>query len=337
LKARDLAIVAAVLLLGGFALADALRSRGEDAREPTTETTRTDRNGPEPQADAPIDWPSGRLRGTLVFTDADDCRVRVVGLGGGRERPTGDFVGFCDLWAAPVGQRVAYRTAGSTAEGGSGWLTVAELAHPNFAPRTFKGFVGNALWSPDGQRVAWCDENGSGRELQIGSARPRRIARCPLAYDPSGRLVFGVGRRLVDEEGRTLLRQEYRITQAYWGEDESLLVVGPTGNVRRYGPSGDIDSIRFSIQTGRSSQADVVPSPSNCAVLYETAPARIALGDVGCAGLSQRVFTAFDAAWSPDGRWVAVANPDRIEFHEVITGDEPLVWPARARELYWRG
>jgi dipeptidyl aminopeptidase/acylaminoacyl peptidase len=329
LKGRDLAIVAAVLLVGGFALADALRSRGEDARETTTETARTDRNGPEPQADAPVEWPTGRLRGTLVFTDTRDCRVRVIGLGGGRERPTGEFVGFCDLWAAPIGQRIAYSLAGSTAVNGAAWFRIVDLTHANRDLGTFSNLVGEVLWSPDAERVAWCDEIFSGRELEIGSARPRRIARCPLAYDPNDGLVFAVGRRLVNEAGRTLLREKDPITQAHWGADGSLLVVLADGTGRRYGASDEINAIRL------ITDREVVPSPDNCAVLYKE-PGRIQLVDLGCSGLGPRSFNAFDAAWSPDGRWVAVANPDRIEFHEVFTGDEPLVWPARARELYWR-
>lgn len=332
MKGRDLAIVVAVVLLGGFALADALRSRAEDARETTTETNRTDRNGPEPQADAPVNWPSGRLRGTLVFTDADDCRVRVIGLAGGRERPVGLVAGMCDLWAAPVGQRIASRTAGNTTGEGPGWFEIVDLAHTNRELGEFKGLIGEVLWSPDAQRVAWCDHSGFGLELEVGDTRPRRLPRCPLAYDSDGRLAFAVGKRLLAEDGRVLLKERDPITQAHWGTDESLLVVLAGGTVRRYGADGAIDSL-FDVFTDRG----VVPSPGNCAVLYEAEPARIALEDVGCAGLSSRVFTAFDAAWSPDGRWVAVANPDRIEFHEVITGDETLVWPARARELYWRG
>lgn len=332
MKGRDLAIIAAVVLLGGFALADALRERAGEAVAPTGVTTATE-TGPGPQPEAPMNWPAGRIQGTLVFTDARDCRVRVIGLAGGRERPTGDFVSFCDLWAAPIGQRIAYRTAGSTEEDGAGWFTIADLAHPNFRFRTFKNLVGDVLWSPDAQRIAWCDENGVGLELEVGNERPRRIARCPIAYDPEGRLVFAVGKRLISD-GEVLLAENEPIIQASYGEDESLLVVLASGTVRRYGVDGRIDGITIGAFSGR----DVIPSPDNCAVLYHGEPTgQIALLDLGCAGVRPRSFFAFDAAWSPDGRWVAVADPDRIEFHEVLAGDERLVWPARARELYWRG
>ena len=54
-------------------------------------------------------------------------------------------------------------------------------------------------------------------------------------------------------------------------------------------------------------------------------------------GAPARAFIGLDAAWSPDGFWVAVAAPDQIEFHRVLGGEETLVWPARAQQLEWRG
>jgi hypothetical protein len=327
LKGRDLAIVAGVVLLGGFALADSFRGRGGDLSQPSA-TTATEA-GPTPRPEAPANWPVGRIRGTLVFTDARDCRVRVIGLGGGRERPTRELVSFCELWPAPVGQRIAYGTGGVRGRTTQSF-SIVDLAHPNFDPRTFENLVGNVLWRPDAQRIAWCDENNDGWELEIGNERPRHIARCPIAYTPRGRLAFAVGKRLVSD-GRTLLREQDPIAQAHWGDDESLLVYLLGGTVRRYGADGSLDSL-FNLYTDR----DIVPSPDNCAILYEE-PGRIQLVDIGCTGLRARSWIAFDAAWSPDGRWVAVAGQEQIEFHEVVTGDERLVWPARAIDLHWRG
>jgi hypothetical protein len=329
LKGRDLAIVAAVILLGGFALADSLRERGEEARERTTETTtRADREGPEPEGTAPSNWPSGRLPGTLVFTDADDCRVRVIALGGGRERPTGALIGTCNLWAPPVGQRIAYGIAGGTSEEALRWFSIVDLAKANRELATFKNLVGDVLWSPDAQRVAWCDENGAGLEFEIEDRRLTRISHCPIAYDPESRLVFARGKRLVSE-GRDLVVEDRPITQADWGEDESLLVVAG-GRVRRHDPSSGAGPNVF------LTDRELVPSPDNCAVLFEEL-GEIHLVDLGCAGIRERSFIGRDAAWSPDGRWVAVAATTQIEFHEVLTGDERLVWPARASEIYWRG
>jgi hypothetical protein len=327
MKGRDLAIVGVVVLLGGFALADALRSGGDDTSA-TTQATPDGRRGPEPQPDAPEDWPAGRLRGTVVFTDARDCRVRVIGLGGGRERPTSDFFGTCELWPAPIGQRLAYGAVPTKQERTPGF-TLVDLARANRELGTFRNLSGDVLWRPDAQRVAWCDEGLNGFEFDIGDERPRRLERCPVAYAPDGQLAFAIGRRLV-AGGRTIVTQDGTIAQAFWGVDGSLLVVLPNGIVRRFGPDGTIHSIRV------TSVGDVLPSPDNCALLVQE-PGLAVLVDVGCFLAPSRSFVAFDAAWSPDGFWVAVAGTEQIEFHRVLGGEETLVWPARARELDWRG
>jgi hypothetical protein len=332
LKGRDLAIVAAVVLLGGFALADALRTSGDDTSAGQTQSVPDGRSGPEPQPDAPENWPAGRLRGTLVFTDARACRVRVIGLGGGRERPAGDLVTFCDLWAAPIGQRIAYSTGGVRGSAEQGFAVVdlrragVELASiQNIEPG------GEVLWSPDAQRVAWCTLYGVGQELELGAERPRSLARCPIAYTPEGQLAFAAGRRLVVGD-RTILVEERSIIQATWGADGSLLVVVGTGTVRRYDQTMRLtDAVDLS--TGFQK---LVPSPDNCAVaFFDTGQMRVE--DVGCFRAPARAFIGLDAAWSPDGFWVAVAAPDQIEFHRVLGGEETIVWPGRAQELDWRG
>lgn len=327
MKGRDLAILAAVVLLGGFALADALRSSGDDSSAGPTESVPDRREGPEPQPDAPENWPTGRLRGTLVFTDAEDCRVRVIGLGGGRERPTSDFFGTCELWAAPIGQRIAYGAVPTKQERSPGF-SVVDLARANRELGTFRNLSGDVLWSRDAQRVAWCDEGLNGFEFDIGDERPRRLESCPVGYDPEGNLAFVRGRRLV-AASVTILTQDTAIAYAHWGVDDSLLVVLPNGFVRRFDRDGSIDAVRLD-SIGR-----VRPSPNNCGLLVQE-PGRSGLVDVGCFAGRETSFIAFDAAWSPDGQWIAVAGTDQIEFHRVVGGDETLVWPARARELDWR-
>lgn len=331
MKPRDLAIVAAVVLLGGFALADALRSSGDDSTAPATQSAPERRDGPEPQADAPEDWPAGRLRGTLVFIDARGCRLRVIGLGGGRERPAGELVGFCRLWAAPIGQRIAYDTGGVRGSAGDSFAVV-DLRRAGVELASVQSFEpsGDVLWSPDAQRVAWCTLNGVGQELELGAERPSSFARCPLAYSPDGSLVFAEGRRLISE-GRTLVRERAPIIQAAWAADgTSLLVVSGAGVVRRYDESGLTDSLDL------ATDAWLVPSPDNCAVAFFDA-GRIHFENLGCyAGPPSGAFIGLDAAWSPDGHWLAIADPEEIVFQQLVEGDERIVWPARASALYWR-
>jgi hypothetical protein len=323
-------MVAAVVLVAGFALADALRSRGGDTAQETSPTVGEERDRTAPQPTVSSEWPTGRLRGKLVFTNAGDCRVRVIGLDDGQERPSGRFQGSCRLWAPSVGERIAYGVRGGRSELSQRWFSIVDLTEPDRDLGTFKNLVGDVLWSPDAQRLAWCVFGGEGgRELEIGGARPRRVSGCPLAYDPSGRLVFARGMRLVSEEGQILLVADGRIVQAHWGEDGSLLVVLADGTVRRYDFEGRIDELTL------VADREIVPSPDNCAVLFPQLD-RIQILDVGCYDGPAESFLARDAAWSPDGRWVATADEAQIRFEEVGDGDEVFVWPARAIELYWR-
>ena len=121
MRPRDLIVVGAVVLAAGFAAADALRGPAEEREPaPTTEAVQTGPTrppGPEPEPDAPSGWPSEALPGTLVFTDWNDCRVRAIGLQTGRELQLARFSGTCDLWAAPVGRRIAYALGPASADG----------------------------------------------------------------------------------------------------------------------------------------------------------------------------------------------------------------------------
>ena len=130
MKPRDLltlVVIGAVVVIGGFAAADAIRGKpraerpslnGAETSTPTipVQTTPSAVPGPQPQPEAPPGWPEGELDGTLTLADAKTCDIRVIGLAGGRERPVAQF-GGCLLWAPPVGPRVAYGLGASSADG----------------------------------------------------------------------------------------------------------------------------------------------------------------------------------------------------------------------------
>ena len=85
MKPRDLLtllVVVAVVVIGGFAAADAIRGkpRPEQTSAATipVQTTPSRLPGPQPQPEAPAGWPEGLLDGTLTFTDADTCEIRVI-------------------------------------------------------------------------------------------------------------------------------------------------------------------------------------------------------------------------------------------------------------------
>jgi hypothetical protein len=41
------------------------------------------------------------------------------------------------------------------------------------------------------------------------------------------------------------------------------------------------------------------------------------------------------ADWSPDGKWIAVAEPDAVVFHQVVGGEASVRWNVVAGQLAW--
>lgn len=327
-------MVAAVVLIGGFAAADAIRGLADDSEPapPTTaaQTGPTRRPGPRPQEEAPAGWPAGVLQGSLVFTDAEDCRIRVIGLAGGTERPLPRFAGDCQLWAPPMGNRIAYGLGPSTADGFSPFK-LADLAAPQRELGGYRALFGVVLWSPDGQRVAWCGRRRTGFDLEVGGAA-RRIVTCPVAYTPDSRLAWAIQGRLI-VEGETVLRAGGGITYAHYGTDGSLAVVENGDRLVRYDASGELDDV-VSIPQGRTP----ILSPRNCAAAFRPlegeGPIRFAAFDC-YRGRTPRLFGR-DVAWSPDGTWLAVAQQSGIVFDRVVGFPLTLTWPANAARLAWR-
>jgi hypothetical protein len=334
LRPRDLIVVGAVVLVAGFAAADALRGRADETVvAPTTEgqTGPTRLPAPEPPLEAPPDWPVGALEGELVFTAVDGCRVRAVDLSSGRERELASFSGTCELWAAPTGQQVAYGLGPSSGDGFVPFK-LADLAAPERELGGYRALFGVVLWSQDGQRVAWCGTRRVGFDLEVGGPA-RRLPSCPAAYTPDNGIAFAIGRRLVVED-KTVLRADAGITFARFGTDESLAVVEDGRELVRYSPDGRHRDI-IGIPEGRTP----ILSPDNCAAVFRPLE--------GSGGITFTALPCFqgrapvdlvgnDAAWSPDGEWLAVAEEDAIALERVVGPAQTVRWPARAAELAWR-
>jgi hypothetical protein len=167
-------------------------------------------------------------------------------------------------------------------------------------------------------------------------APPRRFSQCPIGYTWKGKLFFAVLRRLV-VGGRTILRTPTpgAITSAWWGADGSIAVlVEPQERIERW----ERGRLTASLQLGPSSEAaDLVPSPSNCALAFPDRRSGVAqiLGLSCFRGATAKAYFGHAASWSPDGEWLAVAEGKRIAFLRVAGDGEVIYWPARAEELAW--
>jgi hypothetical protein len=319
-----------LLLVGAVALVDALRDgdgRSVTVPEPLPPPAPAPGRQPQPQREAPDEYPRGELSGLLIVADARDCQFRILSLAGGRERPVPPTVPLaepCTVWTSARGELIAYPTQET---GGF------ELNYPFVAVGRP---VGPAVVSRDGERVAWCRSSDSGVELHAGPDSTRELADCPDAYTSAGDVAFIVGKRLFTET-RTLLRASARIDYASWGIDGSTgLVV--EGRFERWDDKRLLDAVE--IPDRLAIRSAPVISPDNCAALFQDVDRFwfevIALDCFETERPDLLIFgDSTSVAWSPDGRWIAVAYSNRIGFHRVADGEEAASWPVRAAAIAW--
>jgi hypothetical protein len=336
LKPRDLLtllVIGAVVVIGGFAAADAIRGnpRPERTSAPTipVQTAPSRLPGPQPQSEAPPGWPEGVLDGALTFTDARTCDIRVIGLAGGRERPVAHFGSDCFLWAPPVGSRVAYGL-GASSQDGLHPFRIADLALPNHELGGYRALFGVVIWSDDAQRVAWCGRSRIGFDLEIGGPA-RRLPRCPVAYTRDDEVAYAVGNQVLVGD-RPVFTADGGITYAKFGSDGSLAVVVDGEKLERWDGSSLTTT---KIPPGYQGITPILRA-DNCAALLPIRHA-VQLIDLGCKpGLTNLSFAGNTAAWSPDGTWVATSIGVEIEFHRVVGGGLDITWPAAAAQMVWR-
>ena len=350
-------LVAAVVALGGAALADALRDRStaEEARDgrAATAATTDEREASattveEPQAgqtpttttdEGEPSWrlPGGAASGLLAFTVPGACELRAIDLRSGRMLDLPRLETNCALYAPRVGSRVAYRTLDD--EGGAyKRFSILDLENPRASFGEYEG-VFPIAWGPDGSTLAWCDTPRSGFELSRGQ-RPKRLDHCPRAYDPHGVTASVNDRQQIVIDGRPLLRARGPVWELAWGVDGSLAVLVEGGRVDRYEGGRLVGAASVpTITPDRTLTylADHVAdlAPDNCAALSVSGDV-VRLIDLGCfQGRAPRTFEGVYADWSPNGKWIAVAEPDAVVFHRVVGREASVRWDVVAGQLAW--
>jgi hypothetical protein len=338
LKPRDALIIAAVVLIAGFAAADAIRGRAEHSPSPPTtegrQTTPTRPPGPAVVEGAPQGWPRAALPGSLVFTALGDCRIRVIGLETGSERPIARFGGDCALWAPPVTQHIAYGLGPASADAFSPFRIV-DLGRPSRELGGYRALFGVVIWSQDGERVAWCGRRHLGFDLEIGGPA-RRLPRCPAAYTPDGRIAYAVGNELM-VEGDVVLRARGGITYVHYGTEGSVALVLDGQRIERWQGSRRTGTLQ--IPPGLQGRTPVL-GPDNCGAVFPPLEGvgRMRLYSLGClVGDSGRSFVGRGAAWSPNGEWLAIAGKDSIVFARMGGPQTDVRWPAAAARIAWQG
>ena len=333
MKGRDLLILAAVLLVIGFAVADSLRS--DETRVESRPTTTGEQEPPGTSTAADDGNDLGReffptvsgAPGSIVLSQTGSCAVREFDLPSGLELPNVVQRSSCQLWAAPVTAKIAVgigQQAGDAVP-----FRFVDLGRPNRDLGSSEAAFGFLVWSNDGQRAAWCNQRLEGIDLELDGPR-RRLIDCPAAYTPDSEIAYAMGDRLVVED-REVLQASSGITRVHYGNDGSVAVVVEGVRIERYADGRLTDALdlpdRFQ---GRLPEL----SPDNCSAAFR-AGERIRILDVGCSTYAGEAFRGHVASWSPDGAWLAVGGADQVTFVNLPTG-ETVEWPIGAVQLVWR-
>ena len=350
----NLAIVAAVVALGAVALTDALRGRTTteeaqdgraataattDEREASATTVEEGQDGQTPttttdEGEASVlRLPGGAASGLLAFTVPGGCELRAIDLHSGRMLRIPRLETNCELYAPRVGTRVAYSVHDDWGSA-KRHFSILDLEHPR---ASFGDYLGdwNPAWSPDGSRLAWCDTYRSGFEL-AGRQRPKRLHHCPWAYDPNGVTASVNDRQQIVIGGRPLLRARGPIWHFAWGVDGSLAILVDGRRVDRYEGRRLVGTA--SVPPSGPDGFLTIPgdlAPDNCAALSVSGDV-VRLTDLGCFhGRAPRTFKGLYADWSPNGKWIAVAEPDAVVFHRVVGREASVRWDVVAGQLAW--
>lgn len=349
---RDIAIVAALVVVAGFAVVDAIRDGGAGRRSNTSSDTRgtTRAEGVPLRAER---FPPVPTVGLVAFTDARDCRLREAVAGSGRERLLPRIETACVLWGAPFGRRLAVAVPPEDAPAAA--FRFVDLDAPG-AGLGGGRVLGPIVWSADAERAAWCESATSGIELKLeGESRP--LSFCPRAYLGARALAHTRDRELL-VDGRVAVRGFRHIEAVLAAVDGSYALVFEGGRIERRARG------RLTHMTQLPSAlvgSTLVLSPDGCAAAGVT-PTVVSVVDLGCFRgrdavttvspdncvhrasatnsecaryLAPRAFEGFAAAWSPDGTWIAVAEPSAIAFHRVVGGYRVIRWRAGAAALAW--
>ena len=316
-------IVAAVVALGVVALADALHDGIRGA--PTTSTTGEGLTPMFARVDA---------LGLIAVTLPGSCELRAFDVRSGRMLELPRRETSCELLAPRFGTRMAYGVPGDG--GATRRFRILDLRRPGTVSGEYVT-VAPFAWSPDGSALAWCDGPRSGFERSFGR-RPERLDHCPRAYDPSGATASVDERHRIVIRGRPLPKVRGPVGEFAWGVDGSLAVLVDGRRIDRYvrGRLAGAASLPHSTrELPLTIAADL--APDNCAAL-SVGYGIVRLVDLGCfEGRAARIFDGVYADWSPDGEWIAVAEPDAVVFHRVVGDETSVRWNLAVGQLVWLG
>ena len=364
---RTWILLAAIASLAAFAAFDALRGgpSGEPVETATTagaETSPASAGPPRPSLLA-----AGRLGGTLWLETREGCRLGVVRLADLRPGGLGPRTG-CGLWVAPNG-RLAVVPRGRAPLGGVRPLALVRFSDRPALGATLGRVRGEASWSADSRRVAWCDRAGT-VVLELASGRRERVSGCRPKLAPGGRVLTRPDRPLATElwrDGQVLLGEAD--LRAGFGQARAGLidVLGYDAGPRRLVAVSAVHFVRgreprvvLQLWRGRRHVATLAlagfgeptgpfkglgrvaetvefsPDGREVAVVSHETGLKVRVFEVRSRREVMRRETQRAVDWSPDGVWLVLSTGDELLFYGAARGAPEHVLPLAVRELAWR-
>src|SRR5918999_1906815 len=312
MRPTSLVIVAAVALLGLFAVLDALRgtsiatSQSTSTREDRTVQVETVELEPaiEGRAEVQRRLRTAGLSGTLFMTD-EECHLRVLSLPALRWVLDSSAQGVeCEFTVAPDSRRVVR-------------------------------FGGGISWSPNGRTSALCDGDRLLFFGRTGQEVGRRPGYCAPAWKPDGTLTGARGGTLTAfsrqkksllspadlapalRAGNTDLRVLHApaIRQAIWLSDTRVALIIRARVRDQPGSTYDLLAVYEGRQlvgepVGNSQFDELVASPSrNYLAVHGSSFRGLSFVDSDGRLLARNpIASGHHATWSPDERWTAIAT-----------------------------
>ncbi len=307
---------------------------------------------------------TGLLSGTLVLTSLGPCRPQTLELTTLSLAAPGPRLG-CSLTVSPRGD-LAVADLGLAREAPGHRIGLVDLAAPPSLLRSLGVARGEASWSADGERLAWCAPDGATVVLTLETGERNRLAGCQPVFVPDGSVLTRPDRPLT----ATLLRNgEPLLSEAEVARGLPLDGEGPV-DVVGYAARRDglvaVVAVRFEsgrqprrvleLWRGGSLEAAVPlpelglpagsgrfggrvefsPTGREIAAAFPGRGVAVVLIDLPTRRIVLEPTSQHGFAWSPDGAWFALSTGEEVVVYGSTRGETAYVLPIGTSSIAWR-
>lgn len=357
---RNLVIGALLTALAVAAIVDVVRRDGGDETSAAAVSAPGETAGGRKLTGPDVPAP-GALPGSLVVAAPDECRLREIDLASAAIGEPGPGT-LCTLWVSPTGERAVAQTDRGE-QPGTRQLSLVALGDPPELEGDLGSALGEASWSADGARIAWCEPGGRSVVLDIESGERTQVDGCDPRFAPDGSVLTTPVRGLLGE----LLRDgavELDASDLARGFEEGTsgpievleYDVGPDGliaiTLRRLVPTGSQIVLELwrdgtletalplprRLGSGASQFGELLrfdPTGRELAIGYTSDAGELTLVDLGLRRVVLQSTPQRAFAWSPDGGWLALAVEDEIRVYGAVRDSPTYVIPVEASALGW--